>query len=84
MRTRHARLVRLGAGAAATLALGLTACGDPASPSAPAATPSGNPSAPVRHELTATSGTTGSDGLTVRYLSDDGTVRTVRVEDFHR
>jgi len=26
--------------------------------------------------------TTGSDGLTVRYLSEDGDVKTVPVEDF--
>jgi hypothetical protein len=29
-------------------------------------------------------GSTGSDGLTVRYLGDDGSVETVRVEDFPR
>jgi hypothetical protein len=74
------RLVRLALPAVAVLGLGLAGCGEPVAPtpSAPSGSPTGSSTvAPVA------SGT-GSDGLTVRYLSKDGTIRTVRVEDFPR
>jgi hypothetical protein len=71
------RLVRLGLPAVAVLSLGLAACIDPAVPvpSAPStSTPSGS--------ALQTSGTPEVTGLTVRYLDDDGTLRTVQVKDF--
>jgi len=80
MRVRLPRLLRLGLPAAAVLAVALTGCSDPAapSPSAPPASPTGSSTiAPP------TSGT-GSDGLTVRYLGEDGTVKTLGVENFPR
>lgn len=83
MRTRLLRPLRLGLPAAAVLALALSGCSDPApagpAPAAPAA-PS-TPAAPPAGGVQVGSSSTGSDGLTVRYL-DGGTVRTVRVEDF--
>ncbi|GAB2589033.1 hypothetical protein [Microlunatus antarcticus] len=74
-------LVRLGLPAVAVLGLALAGCGDPATPTpaAPPATPSSTVSpglAPVADGR--------ADGLTVRYLADDGTVKTVGVEDFPR
>jgi hypothetical protein len=79
-------LRRLGAPAVAVLALGLGACGDPTpappgEPSAPSSTPL--PTHAPTSALAPPSGSTGSDGLTVRYL-DHGTVKTVHVEDFWR
>ena len=85
MRTPRLRPLRLGLPAAAVLALALTGCSDPApaepAPTAPAApsTPAAAPAGGVQ----VGSSSTGSDGLTVRYL-DGGTVKTVRVEDFPR
>ena len=85
MRTRLLPPFRLGLPAAAVLALALTGCSDPApadpAPAAPAApaTPAAAPAGGVE----VGSSSTGSDGLTVRYL-DGGTVKTVRVEDFPR
>lgn len=85
MRTRLLRPLRLGLPAAAVLALALTGCSDPApadpAPAAPAA-PATPAAAPVGG-VEVGSSSTGSDGLTVRYL-DGGTVKTVRVEDFPR
>jgi hypothetical protein len=90
------RLVRLGLPAVAVLAAALTGCGDPAPvadapapdvPSASAPTPV-SPSAPPSPSSSSSrlvppvTGTTGSDGLTVRHLDADGTVRSVPVEDF--
>ncbi len=69
-------LVRLGLFAVAVLAL--AGCGGPVTP-----VPSTPPSSPAS-EVPPTVGTAGSDGLTVRYLSGDGTVKTLRVEDFPR
>jgi len=45
--------------------------------SAPAGGPEGTP-------LTRTSVGSGSDGLTVRYADRDGSIKTLRVEDFRR
>jgi hypothetical protein len=79
------RLVRLGLPAVAVLAAALAGCGEPAAapvapPASPAPTlPSGTPTG-----VPTVAGSTGSDGLTVRYLGDDGDVKTVRVEDFPR
>ena len=69
-------LLRLGLPAVAVLAL--AGCADPSAPVS-SATPSSPHSA-----IPLTTGATGSDGLTVRYLGDDGSVRTLRVEDFPR
>ena len=86
MRTRLLRPLRLGLPAAAVLALALTGCSDPA-PADPAPTAPAAPSTPAAAPaggVSAGTSSTGSDGLTVRYL-DGGTVKTVRVEDFpHR
>jgi hypothetical protein len=73
-------LPRLGLAAVAVLGQALVGCGDPAAPtpSLPSATPT--PSSTIPRAADAG----GSDGLTVRYLGDDGTVKTVRVEDFPR
>ena len=79
MRTRLLRPLRLGLPAAAVLALALTGCSDPVSPTAPEPAPP----APAQPSVDPGASTTGSDGLTVRYL-DGGTVKTVRVEDFPR
>ena len=76
-------LPRLGLAAVAVLGLALSGCGDPAAPtpSAPAApSASSTPSSTVPRTVDAG----GSDGLTVRYLAEDGTVKTVGVEDFPR
>jgi hypothetical protein len=74
------RRIRLLLPAVAVLVLTLGGCGDPAAP-APSEPPT--PTAPAS-TLRTPSGSTGSDGLTVRYLDHDGTVKTVRVEDFPR
>lgn len=83
MRPPLARRFGLVLPGAVLLALGLGACGDPVpagSPPAPTQTTQPTPaSAPVT--LPSATGA-GSDGLTVRYLDPDGTVKTVRVEDF--
>jgi|tagenome__1003787_1003787.scaffolds.fasta_scaffold18706037_2 hypothetical protein len=82
------RLLRLSLPVVAVLALGLGACSEPAAPEGPVPTPSSTPSsaAPSSAAPAATlavpDGSTGSDGLTVRYLAQDGTVKTVRVEEF--
>ena len=80
MHPRLLRPVRLGLPAVAVLVLALAGCGDPAAPapSAPATPP------PASSTLGPATGSAGSDGLTVRYLGDDGDVKTVRVEDFPR
>lgn len=82
------RPLRLGLPALAVVALTLGGCSDPATPS----TPEPSPAAPTT-QAPATpaptggvdpgASTAGSDGLTVRHL-DQGTVKTVRVEDFRR
>jgi hypothetical protein len=78
MHAHLARLVRLGLPTVAVLALALAGCGDPApAPAAP-------PAAPASPSVPTFSTTAGSDGLTVRYLAADGSVKTVRVEDFPR
>jgi len=86
MRTRLLRPLRLGLPAAAVLALALSGCSDPApadpAPAAPTA-PATPATAPAGGGVQVGSSTTGSDGLTVRYL-DGETVKTVRVEDFPR
>ncbi|MGI3779339.1 MAG: hypothetical protein ACRYG2_01045, partial [Janthinobacterium lividum] len=66
------------------LGLALAGCGDPAAPSPSSPPASSAPTNPAADEVAASSGTAGSDGLTVRYLADDGTVKTVGVEDFPR
>ena len=90
LRTRSARLGRLALPALALLGAGLAGCSEPApaEPAAPVPAPSSSapatPSAaPQQGGVSADAGTTGSDGLTVRYL-DGKTVRSVRVEDFPR
>ena len=87
MRTRLLRPLRLGLPAAAVLALALTltGCSEPA-PADPAPTAAASPSTPAAAPaggVEVGSSSTGSDGLTVRYL-DGGSVKTVRVEDFPR
>lgn len=82
-RLLHLRLPglgRLGLPAVAVLTLALAGCSDPAA-STPAAPPA-SPAPATTIAPTVSSG--GSDGLTVRYLGDDGTIKTVRVEDFPR
>jgi hypothetical protein len=85
---RPRRLVRLGLPAVAVLALALGGCGEPAASAGPApARPAPSaPSVPPAPTSTAlpTTGSAGSDGLTVRYLSADGRIATVSVEDFPR
>lgn len=78
------RLVRLGLPAVAVLVAGLAGCGEPApAPGPAAAATSPAPAAtPAATDLGTVAGTAGSDGLTVRYLGDDGSLRSVRVEDF--
>lgn len=79
MHSPRRRLVRLGLPAVAVLAVGLAGCGEPTpAPSAPPASPSTTPPA----DVPPADGSTGSDGLTVRYLGDDGSVENIRVEDF--
>jgi len=87
VRPRLPRLVRLGLPAFALLAVALTGCSDPATPSAPppsAPTPSAPPASPVPSGIAPTVASGSSDGLTVRYLGDDGSLKTVGVEDFPR
>ena len=72
--------------AGALLAVGLTVagCGDQAASSpAPARTPSASPSGTATPIAPQAVGA-GSDGLTVRYTDGDGSVKTLRVEDFPR
>jgi hypothetical protein len=82
------RPLRLGLPVVAVLALGLSACSEPAAPGGPVPAPSSSPSSAAPSSPTPAStlavpdGSTGSDGLTVRYLGQDGTVKTVRVEEF--
>ncbi len=82
------RPLRLGVPVVAALALGLSACSEPAAPSGPVPAPSSTsssatPSSPAPGgTLAVPGGSTGSDGLTVHYLGQDGTVKTVRVEEF--
>jgi hypothetical protein len=90
MRVVPKSLVRLGLPAVAALGLVLAGCGEPAAPSPSAPPSSSSPASPLPSGTLAptavpsTGGTSGSDGLTVRYLADDGSVKTVRVEDFPR
>lgn len=79
MPVRVPRLVRLGLSAVAVLVLGLAGCGDPAAPGPGAPSTPASPAPAVPSAVG-----TGSDGLDVRYLSEDGTMKTVRVEDFPR
>ena len=90
---RLRRPVRLGLPAVVVLAVALGGCGDPAAPT-PAAPPTSAPapstsapSAPASSPAPSARALpravdAGSDGLTVRYLGEDGRVRTVPVEDF--
>jgi hypothetical protein len=86
------RLVRLGLAAVAVLGLTLSACGEPtgSSPSGPATAPTGAsssstaPGGPGAQDLAVPDDAAGCDGLTVRYLGDDGTVKSVEVQDFPR
>jgi len=80
MRVRLPRLLRLGLPAVTVLAMALAGCGDPATPGPGA--PSTSPTA--SSTMAPPTSSTGSDGLTVRYLGDDGKVKTVGVEDFPR
>lgn len=79
------RLVRLGLPAVAVVAAALAGCGEPApAPAAPPASPSAATPSGSSAGVPTVAGSTGSDGLTVRYLGDDGDLETVRVEDFRR
>ncbi len=72
-------LARLGLPAVAVLGLALAGCSDPRAP-----TPGAPPPPPATGTIAPSVASGGSNGLTVRYLADDGTVKTVRVEDFPR
>jgi len=87
VRPRLPRVVRLGLPAVALLAVALTGCSDPVTPSAPvpgSPTPGAPPASPAPSGIVPTVASVSSDGLTVRYLADDGSVKTVGVEDFPR
>ena len=60
----------------------------PALSPAPAETPAattGTPSpSPTASRIAPAAVRAGSDGLTVRYTGDDGSLKTLRVEDFRR
>ena len=78
------------AGAVLLAGLAATACsagGEPADAPVPAPTPSTSatptPTAAPGGRIVVT-GSAGSDGLTVRYQDRDGSVKTLRVEDFRR
>jgi hypothetical protein len=60
-----------------------TAAAPPAAPAAPTAptAPAAGRQGPIERPVDPQAG---SDGLTVRYRSTDGTIRTVPVEDFPR
>ena len=77
------RPLRLGLPALAVVALALGGCSDPAAPTAPEPTPAAPSTSAPAGGVDPSASTTGSDGLTVRYL-EKGTVKTVRVEDFLR
>jgi ABC-type glycerol-3-phosphate transport system substrate-binding protein len=72
--------------------LAATACsagGEQADAPVPAPTPSASTSAtptptPTSGGRVVVTGSAGSDGLTVRYQDRDGSVKTLRVEDFRR
>ena len=82
------------AGALLLAALAATACtagGEPAADPVATPTPSTSASpeaspapAPAPDERPVVTGGLGSDGLTVRYQDRDGSVKTLRVEDFRR
>lgn len=76
------RLLATGAVLLAVLAAG-AGCGT-SEESAPSPTPTASASSPTPTAALPIAKTGGSDGLTVRYRDDDGTLRTVRVEDFPR
>lgn len=61
----------------------MTGCGEVEStPEAPATPPASSaPSAPAP---TAPQADLGNDGLNIRYLDEDGKIKTLRVEDFPR
>jgi hypothetical protein len=83
------KLLRV-AGALLAVGLAVTGCGDqaastPAPAGTPASTTSGTPTAsPTATPISPQAVRAGSDGLTVRYTGDDGSTRTLRVEDFPR
>ncbi len=77
------------ASAVALACLAVAGCGtgnDPERAPAPVASPTANPetSAPVRPGRPVASTSSGSVGLTVRYQAPDGSVQTLKVEDFRR
>jgi hypothetical protein len=83
------RLLRV-AGVLLVVGVAVAGCGDKAT-SSPA--PAGTPTASANGTPTATRTSTpiapqavgaGSDGLTVRYTDGDGSMKTLRVEDFRR
>jgi hypothetical protein len=83
------RLFATGAVLLAVLAAGAgCATSEESAPSPTPTPPASSPSSPAPTEVLPTStlatGTAGSDGLTVRYRDHDGSLKTVRVEDFPR
>ena len=83
MHVHLSRPVRLGLPAVAVLALALGGCADPATPVPAPSSAASSPTSPTPSSpLSRTGGITGSDGLTVRYLDHDGSVKTVPVEAF--
>ena len=79
------KLLRL-TGSLLAAGLALTGCGDAAGSSpVPATTSTGTPTPTSRATpLAVPAAGAGSDGLTVRYAGADGSIKTLRVEDFHR
>jgi hypothetical protein len=83
------KLLRV-AGALLAVGLAVAGCGDkatstPAPAGTPASTPGGAPTAsPTATPISPQAVRVGSDGLTVRYTGEDGSTKTLRVEDFPR
>jgi hypothetical protein len=80
------RTVAVASGALGALGLSLLAalggCARDGNAEQPAPTPSAPSSRPADPRLQ--SGPTGSDGLNVRYLDADGSIKTLQVRDFVR